>query len=287
MGNRVDFSFAIRMIRRNAALLAFPVMSALAVAGVSLVLLAPIGLQVASQLAEGVEEPSIGPVGIVLVVVAFLVNACVVAFFSGALTSEALVVVRGGRASVGHGLSVAFGRLLPLFAWGLVTATVGLILQAIRERAGAAGALVSFIGGLAWGIATLFVLPVVIVEGHYPITAVKRSIAILRTLFGPEAALGSLRRAWGYGIGYLVVVFGGVLLGIALIGLGVVTAGNGSTILGVPAIVAGVIVFGLVAIVSTALGAMVSAVLYVYATDHTTPAGVDGALLERGLAART
>jgi hypothetical protein len=286
MGNRVDFSFAIGMIRRNAALLAFPVLSAAVVALVSLVLLAPVGLQVATQVADGVEDPTISPVAIVLLVVAFLVNACVVAFFSGALTSEALVVVRGGRASVGHGLSVAFGRMLPLFAWGLVTATVGLILQAIRERAGAAGALLSIIGGLAWGIATLFVLPVVIVEGHYPVAAVKRSIAILRSLFGPDAALGGLRRAWGYGVGYLVVFFGGALLGIALVALGAVTVGNGSTVLGVPAIVAGVIVLGVVAIVSTALGAMVSAVLYVYATERTTPDGVDGTLLERGLAAR-
>lgn len=285
MGKRVDFSFAMGMIRHNAALLAFPILSTIAVAVVTLVLLGPLGLQMADQAANGA-EPQVGPVGIVLLVIAFLVIACVVSFFSGALTSEALVVVHGGHASVGHGLSVAFGRLGPLFAWGLVTSTVGLILQAIRERAGFVGSLISVIGGLAWGIATLFVLPVIIVEGHYPWPAIRRSIAILRSFFGQDAALGGLRRVWGYGLGYLVLTIGGVLLGVLLIGVGVVSIGNDAIAVGVPAIIVGVLLFGLVAIISSALGAMVSAVLYVYATERMTPPDVDASLLEQGLAAR-
>ncbi len=285
MGKRVDFSFAIGMIRRNAALLAFPILSTVAVALVTLVLLGPVGLQMADQAARGA-DPQVGPVGIVLLVIAFLVIACVVSFFSGALTSEALVVVHGGHASVGHGLSVAFGRMLPLFAWGLVTSTVGLILQAIRERAGAAGALISIIGGLAWGIATLFVLPVIIVEGHYPWPAIRRSIAILKSFFGQDAALGGLRRVWGYGVGYLVLTIGGVLIGVVFVVAGVFAITSDAIALGVPAIIVGVLLFGFVAIISSALGAMVSAVLYVYATERMTPPGVDATLLEKGLAAR-
>ncbi len=284
MKGRVDFSFAIGMIRRNAALLAFPIFSTLAVLLVTLVLLGPIGLQMANEAAAG-GDPQVGPVGIVLLVIAFLVISCVVAFFSGALTSEALVVVHGGHASVGHGLSVAFARLLPLFAWGLVTSTVGLILQAIREKAGAVGSIISIIGGLAWGIATLFVLPVIVVEGHYPWPAIRRSIEILRSLFGADAALGGLRKVWGYGVGYLVITVGGVLLGIFLIMAGVYSAASGGVAFGVPAIILGVVVFGFVAIVSSTLGAMVSAVLYVYATERMTPPGVDPSLLEKGLAA--
>jgi hypothetical protein len=283
MGKRVDFSFAIGMIRRNAALVAFPLITTAVVAIVSLLLLAPAGIDLMNQAAAGVESPKVGSMTIALLVACGIIDAIVVFFFSGALMSEALVVVRGGHASVGHGLAVALGRLPQIVAWGLVNATVGAILSALREKGGIGGALLSFVGGLAWGIATLFVLPVVIVEGLYPIGAMKRSVAILRSLFGPDAALGSFRRAWGYGLAYLVVVFGGIIAAIALIVLAVAAQ---NVAVSVPAVIAAVLIFGLMAIITSALGAMVSAVLYVYAVDHTTPPQVDGALLERGLAAR-
>jgi hypothetical protein len=283
MRGRADFSFAIGMLRRNSALFLFPVLSAAVVGVVSLVLLAPFGLQLIQDAAAGTEPGRIGPFTIALLVICLVVDAFLVMFFNGALMAEALVVVRGGHASVGHGLSAATRRAPQIFAWGLVTATVGLILSALRERGGIGGVLLSFVGGLAWGIATLFVLPVVMVEGLYPIGAIKRSVAILRTLFGPDAALGGIRKAWGYGIGYLLVVFGGIVLAVALIVVGIVAQ---TVVVTVPAIIGAVLVFALVAIVASALGAMVSAVLYVYAVDHTTPQGVDGALLQSGLAAR-
>ena len=283
MRGRVDFSFALGMLRRNAALLLFPIISVLVVGVVSLVLLAPFGMQLIRDAEAGTEPGQIGPFTIALLVICLIADAFVVVFFNGALMSEALVVVRGGHASEGHGLAVAARRAPQILAWGLVTATVGLVLSALRDKGGIGGALLSFIGGLAWGIATVFVLPVVIVEGLYPIGAMKRSVAILRSLFGPDAALGGMRKAWGYGVGYLVVVFGGVVLAIALIVLGSAAQNVAVT---VPAIIGAVLVFGIVAIVSSALGAMVSAVLYVYAVDHTTPPEVDGAVLQSGFATR-
>jgi hypothetical protein len=283
MRGRVDFSFALGMLRRNAALLLFPIISVLVVGVVSLVLLAPFGMQLIRDAEAGTEPGQIGPFTIALLVICLIADAFVVVFFNGALMSEALVVVRGGHASVGHGLAVAARRAPQILAWGLVTATVGLVLSALRDKGGIGGALLSFIGGLAWGIATVFVLPVVIVEGPYPIGAMKRSVAILRSLFGPDAALGGMRKAWGYGVGYLVVVFGGVVLAIALI---VLASAAQNVAVTVPAIIGAVLVFGIVAIVSSALGAMVSAVLYVYAVDHTTPPEVSGAVLQSGFATR-
>jgi hypothetical protein len=283
MRGRVDFSFALGMLRRNAALLLFPIISVLVVGVVSLVLLAPFGMQLIRDAEAGTEPGQIGPFTIALLVICLIADAFVVVFFNGALMSEALVVVRGGHASVGHGLAVAARRAPQILAWGLVTATVGLVLSALRDKGGIGGALLSFIGGLAWGIATVFVLPVVIVEGLYPIGAMKRSVAILRSLFGPDAALGGMRKAWGYGVGYLVVVFGGVVLAIALI---VLASAAQNVAVTVPAIIGAVLVFGIVAIVSSALGAMVSAVLYVYAVDHATPPEVSGAVLQSGFAVR-
>ncbi len=282
MRNRVDFSFAIGMLRRNAALMLFPIISGVVVILVSLALLAPFGLQLINDAAAGTETKT-GPLTIAILVICLIVDAIVVTFFNGALMAEALVVVQGGHASVGHGVATAGRRLPQILAWGLVTATVGLILSALREKGGIGGALLSILGGAAWGVATLFVLPVVIVEGSYPVAAIKRSIAILRSLFGPGVALGGLRKAWGFGIAYLVLTLGGIFLAIALIIVGVATQ---NVAVGVPAIIGAVLIIGLVVIVASALGAMVSAILYVYAVDRTTPPQVDAALLQSGLAVR-
>ena len=126
----------------------------------------------------------------------------------------------------------------------------------------------------------------IIVEGHYPWPAIRRSIAILKSFFGQDAALGGLRRVWGYGLGYLVLTIGGVLLGVLLVVGGVFATANDAIAVGVPAIIVGVLALGFVAIISSALGAMVSAILYEYATERMTPPGVDASLLEKGLAAR-
>jgi hypothetical protein len=284
MRGRVGFSFAIGTIRRDMGLLALPLISAGVVAVVSLLLPAPAGLALLNDAAAGIESPQVSPMTIALLVACAIIDAIVVFFFfNAALMSEALVVVRSGNAQVGHGLSVALRRLPQVVAWSLVNVTVGVILSALREKGGIGGALLSSIAGLAWSIATLFVLPIVIVEGLSPIGAMKRSVAILRSLFGPDAALGSFRRAWGYGVAYLVIVFGGILAPIALIMVGFIAQ---NVVVSVPAVIARVLIFGVVAVVSSALGAMVSAVLYVCAVDHTTPPEVDGALLQCGLAAR-
>jgi hypothetical protein len=286
VAEKVNFGFAVSTLRRNSAMLAFPVLSAAVVAVATLVILAPVAFHLGSQVVAGVEQPQLGALDIALLVVSFLVNAAVVAFFSGALTSEALVVIKGGHASVGHGFGAAASRLPQLMAWGLVTSTIGLLLRALRERAGIAGALLAIIGGIAWGIATVFVLPVIMVEGRYPLPAIRRSIEVLKTFFGPGVALKGLRRAWGYGVGYLLLTIGGIVLGVVLIVIGAMAFSSSQPVLGVPPIIGGVLVFGLVAVVQSALGAMVSAVLYVFATESTTPEGVDQTLLRRGFASR-
>ena len=113
MRGRVDFSFALGMLRRNAALLLFPIISVLVVGVVSLVLLAPFGMQLIRDAEAGTEPGQIGPFTIALLVICLIADAFVVVFFNGALMSEALVVVRGGHASVGHGLAVAARREPP------------------------------------------------------------------------------------------------------------------------------------------------------------------------------
>ena len=54
-----------------------------------------------------------------------------------------------------------------------------------------AARLVGFLGGLAWGLATFFVVPVLAVEGLGPIAAVSRSASVFRHRWG-ETLSGDL-----------------------------------------------------------------------------------------------
>ena len=60
-------------------------------------------------------------------------------FFTGALVAGAHERMSGGDPTVGSAIGRATQRIPGLVPWALLTATVGMIIQALRERAGAVG----------------------------------------------------------------------------------------------------------------------------------------------------
>src|SRR4051794_19321916 len=72
--------------------------------------------------------------------------------------------LRGEDPTVEHGMSVASARLGRIVCWTAVSITVGLLLQVIAERVRLAGPIASRLFGLAWGLATTFVVPVLALE---------------------------------------------------------------------------------------------------------------------------
>ena len=75
-------------------------------------------------------------------------------------------------------------RLKYITEWALLSATVGLVLQAISSRSGDLGKLVIGLVGFAWSVATYFVVPIIAFEQVGPLQAIKRSAS------GPEELLG-------------------------------------------------------------------------------------------------
>ncbi len=102
-------------------------------------------------------------------------------------------------------------RLGTLSLFGLLEATVGMVLRAIRDNLKGAGSLISFIGGLAWAVASYFAIPAILFEGLGPINAVRRSSEIIKTKWG-----SALRVNLFAGIAFLlawIIAVGGIFGG--------------------------------------------------------------------------
>jgi uncharacterized membrane protein YeaQ/YmgE (transglycosylase-associated protein family) len=71
----------------------------------------------------------------------------------------------GGNPTLSSSFSKAMTRFGSIVGWTATNATVGVILSAVREKAGFLGDIVVGIIGAAWNIVTWLVMPVIIVEG--------------------------------------------------------------------------------------------------------------------------
>ena len=251
-----------RVLQHDRELLVLPVLSFV----VSAMVLVPL-LVVAFAYTDGTTtnaagEESADPAMIAIFVVAALAINVVSVFFNGALVAGAHQRFTGGDPTIGSALSKAARHLPGLVGWALLTATVGLILQALRERAGFLARFVIGLVGAAWDVATFLVVPAVIIDDNGAIEGLKRSASLLRQTWGENIAARV-----GFGLLGLVLVIPGVVLG----GLAVAVGG--------PVLIAGILVavgwIALVVVVITALSAIFQTALYMYATTGSMPTGFE------------
>ena len=85
----------------------------------------------------------------------YLANYFVIVFFNVALVSAASSRLAGGHATINDGLEVAWQRKGKIFQWALLSATVGIVLRMIEERASWLGRLVGGLIGMAWTLGQL------------------------------------------------------------------------------------------------------------------------------------
>lgn len=199
-------------------------------------------------------------------------NFFVITFFNSALIACAIRKFGGESAKLSDGLSVACSRLPQIAAWSLVAATVGLILQAIEERAGFIGKIVIGFIGMAWTIAAFFVVPVLVVEKVGPFSALKRSVEILKKTWG-EALISNV------GLGAVQMV--ATLLGVVVLIGGGVASVMMQTFWPV-AIIGVLFLFYLLALalITTTLKGILLAATYQYAATGAVPGGFNSETLQ-------
>jgi hypothetical protein len=262
------------VLRADRELLLYPVASGIvtfvAVALVGLVWLVSGGL-------DRWNDESFGVLDLVLAFIFYFIVSTVVIFFNSALIAAANIRLEGGDPTLSDGFRIAVSHLGAILGWAAIAATVGLVLQALRERGGVAGAVVSLIGNMAWSVITFLVVPVLVIEGVGPIEAIKRSASLLRKTWG-EQIIGNFSIGLVIGLTFLAALVAGGIIVVALFSVAAVLG-----VLAAIVLVAGLI---LLALIGTALSGIFNVALYRYAVGKDSSAffptdTLDGAFRQR------
>lgn len=194
----------------------------------------------------------------------YLVSMITATFFNVAFYNEIIKALAGGRVSLRAGLGFARGRLRSILLWSLFAGAVGLLIRALEERFGWIGRLVMRFVGMAWSVASVFVIPVMIREGNAnPLTLLKNSAATLKKTWG-EALIGYV----GVGLASGLLLLGSFLL---LLGVGVLAFWAHRPLLLVPlglVWLLGVMAFSYAVSVANDI---YRCALYVYASEGVVP----------------
>lgn len=265
------------VLRSDSELLVFPLLSSVAALLVLITFVGPVVLlQGVDPRAAGYDEMS-WPM-LIWLFAFYLVNYFVIFFFNTALVGAAMIRLDGGNPTVSDGLRIAMSRARMILGYAVIAATVGLLLQLVRERSGALGRWISGLLGLAWTVATFLVVPVLVSHKIGPIDALKESAQLLRKTWG-ENLIGN----GGIGVVGGLAVFGTVVLGVVACVLAFV---SGSVILGVVLVVLTVLAVLAIGLIQSALSAIYSAALYRYASGGSLPKEFEPRLLENAFASR-
>ncbi|TWG86599.1 hypothetical protein L599_007100000060 [Luteimonas sp. J16] len=252
------------VLRSDKELMLFPVISGLVTLVVAATFLVP-------AIALKLFANGVGVGGVLLGFLFYFVQYSIIIFFNCALVGAAMIRLDGGDPTLADGLRAARARLPSILGYAAIAATVGVLLQGLKNRDNFLVRIMAGALGAAWTLATFLVVPVLVSRDVGPIDALKQSVALLKRTWG-ENAVGQV----GIGAAFAVVSIGMLVLGLALMGL----AAQVSVALGVAVLVLFVVALLLVGVYQAALSGIYSAVLYRYAVSHETPDAFRGADLE-------
>lgn len=256
------------VLREDKKLLVYPALSALCTVIVAASFFIPAAF-------AGVFTRSLGghltPGRIVLMFAFYLVQYFIIIFFNSALVAAALIRLRGGEPTLADGFNAAKSRLPAILGYAAISATVGMVLRSLQERAGFLGRWVVGLIGLAWSLATFLVVPILVNSDLSPVDAVKRSVELLKRTWG-ENLIGNAGIGVVFGLLSFVVILLGVLLVIPAIG-----SHSGVAIGAVIALL--VLAVMLLALIQTALQGIYAAAIYRYAEEGAASPGFDRVLI--------
>lgn len=261
------------VLRSDKSLLMFPLASSICCLLVAASFLIPIIAAMVStgHVVEHGQRMSAG--GYVLLFLFYLAQYFVIIFFNTALAGAALARLRGEPASFGEGMAIARSRIVNIFGYALIAATVGLVLRALQERLGLIGRLVAGFLGLAWTVATFLVVPVLASQDVGPTEAISRSVELLKRTWG-ENIIGNA----GIGVVFGLLMFIAIVLAACLIGGAFATQSITAIIAAIVIVAVGLTVLGLI---QASLQGIYAAALYRYAEEGEVGYGFDQAMLEQ------
>jgi hypothetical protein len=233
---------SISVIRRNPRLLAFPVVTTLCTLVIALFFLAPVALwptghgyteaahwEAIGQSLFGESHETAGgyqreidltPGAMAYLALLYFLSMFIATFFNVAFYHEILAALGGEPVSLGRGLRFAGTRWKGILMWSLFAGLVGLIIKTLEQKLDLIGRLVARLLGLAWSVASIFVIPVLVRESRSanPVDMLRQSAGILKRTWG-EMLIGYVGLTFGnalIGIGSVLLLCGALITSIAL-----------------------------------------------------------------------
>lgn len=249
----------------DAEIVLFPIMSALSAILVSLGFFYPL---FRSGIFEDANPENLPWEVYALMFIWYFLNYFVVIFFNSALVGCADMRLSGADPKVRDGLRIALGKIDRIVAWSLIAATVGVVLNTIKEKSNKlVGRLLAGGLGLAWTLVTYLIIPVIILEDQTMFDSMERSAELFRKRWGEQIA-GSL----GFGLINFLLLIPAFLVGLLLYKVD-------------PALAVIIVVWYvlILAAITSAVKGVFTVVLYRYASTGELPSGFSPRQLDSAL----
>lgn len=209
------FRSSLSVIGKNKKLLLFPVIGFIFIVIIGLFFLSPVLLwdsghsitelshwetlgqhihnMVGNKKVSGsmVIEQMLGNYWYAWVVLFYLISMFSTTFLNVAFYNEIINGLNGKRVSLLRGIKAALSKIKLIMIWSLFAGAIGLIIRNLEERLGFVGKLIMGLIGIAWSVASIFVIPVIIREekSSNPLRLLRTSALMLKRTWG-EAVIG-------------------------------------------------------------------------------------------------
>ncbi len=282
------------VIREHPKLLAFPALTGLFTTAVMLIFLLPILLTILAphwlggsplsavpetlgfvQQQNGASVSfQTSPVGMVVLGAVYLVSMFLTTFCGVAFNSEILEALGGNPVSIRHGVRVACARWKSILLWSLLAGVVGLLIRALEERLSFVGRLVAGLIGLAWSVAAIFAIPILVREESTsnPIKILTRSAETIKRTWGETLVgyVGVQSANWLFFLGSILFWMAAGVMAYLLSNPWLLAAAGAVWL-------ACLIVYGYLAGIASKV---YLCALYLYASEGTTPSAYDESMME-------
>ena len=217
--------------------------------------LAILGVFALAAFGSGASTEHITPGNALGVYLYFVASSAVSAWAAAGITIVVQERLNGGNAPWTIGFSGANKHLPALIGWAMLTSLVTLVLRVLEDKLGWLGRLLTIGGAVAWSVATLMVIPVIVLENENPVSAVSRSSKLFVARWGETVAGGFANgvRIFGAWLAAFLVVFVSFLI---------------NPMLGLVALVFCVVT---ILLITDALESVFTAALYSYARTGELP----------------
>jgi len=171
----------------------------------------------------------------------YLVISVIIVFWNAAIVASAYErLSSGSNPSFSYGIGQAMKCLPQILVWGVISGTIGLVLKILEGVSKDSGApiplraiagIASFILGIAWWVATFFVVPMIVLERAGVINSMSKSGELFKKTWGENIAsyvgVELLVTLWVlllFGVSVPLMMLGeiGVALGLVILSVGLI-----------------------------------------------------------------